>query len=713
MRVATDIGGTFTDLVAVDEATGAVTVGKALTTPADLPAGVLEAVAAADVSLEDVSDFVHGTTFVINALTERTGARTALVTTKGFRDVLEIARGNRPDMYNLVSRKPPAFVPRRHRFEVRERIDRHGRVLVPLTLEDVEPIAVACRRERIEAIAVCLVHSYAHPEHEHALRDRLRTLLPDVTVTISSEITREWREYERSSTAVLNAYVQPAVERYLDALGGRLGGAGLPSSPRVMQSNAGTTSLAAARVKPIHLIESGPAAGVVGAARLGERLDEPNILYLDIGGTTAKCSLIENGRPRTTTEYRIEWRPDYAGYPVMVPVVDIVEIGAGGGSIAWVDPGGSIRVGPRSAGAEPGPACYARGGEAPTVTDAKLVAGVLDPNFFLGGRIRLDPALARGALEALGEPLGLTPSALANGIIRLVNASMISALKLVSVRRGYDPRDFVLVAAGGGGPMHAAALGAELQVKRVLVPPLSGVFSAFGMIAAEERVDLVRTRIVRTSEVAGDEVAELFRSLELEATAELLREGGGPDLLRCERSADMRYRGQEHAVRVPVSSGLVSIEGLEHDFHALHRQKYTFDLEGDPVEIVTFHVAASRQLPGRPAAPPANVRGRPSPRSTRAVDFDADGVHDASVYRRDDLSTGFSAAGPLVVEEETTTTLVHPGQSLEVDAAGNLVIRLSLPEWDRAAGRYRSHSSNSPTTRKRTRRSRSTPATPR
>ena len=678
LRIATDIGGTFTDLVAVDEKGGEVIVGKALTTPADLSGGVLDAVSAAGISLRDVSDFVHGTTVVINALTERAGARVALVTTKGFRDVLEIARGNRPDMYNLVSRKPVPFVLRRHRFEVRERVDRDGKVHVPLEPEDVEAVADACEREGIEAAAVCLLHSYAYPEHEQAVRDGLLARVPALAVTISSEITREWREYERSSTAVLNAYVQPTVERYLTGLGARLEGAGLSGRLRVMQSNAGTTSLEAARSRPIRLIESGPAAGVVGAARLGERIDEPNVLYLDIGGTTAKCSLIEDGQPKTTTEYKVEWRPDFAGYPVMVSVVDIVEIGAGGGSIAWVDAGGSVRVGPRSAGAEPGPACYGRGGSAPTVTDAKLIAGVLDPDYFLGGRIRLEPELAEQALQALGGPLGVRPSGLANGIIRLVNATMISALKLVSVRRGYDPRDFVLVAAGGGGPMHAAALGAELQVKRVVVPPHPGVFSARGMVVAEPRVDVARTRIVGLQELTTTGLTRLLEELDQEAKAELAAEGVEPGAIRCERAADMRYRGQEHTVRVPVPPGRVSLEAVERDFHALHRQKYTFDLEGDPVELVTFHVSAFGGLRAVPALTTAVApRGSsPVPTSRRLVDFDADGIHEAPVYLRPSLPIAFEARGPLVVEEETTTVLVHPGHSLEVDDEANLVIRI-------------------------------------
>ena len=557
-------------------------------------------------------------------------------------------------------------------------MDRRGNVLAPVELADVAPIVETCRRDGIDAVAVCLLHSYAHPEHEQEVRAALRAALPDLVVTISSEITREWREYERSSTAVLNAYVQPTVESYLAALEERLAEGGLRGPVRVVQSNGGTTSLRAARARPINLVESGPAAGVIGAARLGERIGEPSVLYLDIGGTTAKCSLIEGGQPKTTTEYRIEWRPDYAGYPVLVPVVDLVEIGAGGGSIAWIDAGGSVRVGPRSAGADPGPACYGRGGVDPTVTDAKLAAGVLDPDYFLGGRVRLRPELAEQALRDLGSPLGLEPGELANGIIRLVNANMISALKLVSVRRGYDPRDFVLIAAGGGGPMHAAALGAELQVKCVVVPPYSGVFSAWGMGLSEPRADAAQTRILVLAEASADELAAMFKALEREVVAALVAEGTEAASIRCERTADMRYRGQEHAVRVPIAPGAVSAAAVEAAFHALHRQKYTFDLEGDPVEVVTCHVSAfgSRPTLAAPAPPRPRPGVSPSPKGRRRVDFDADGVHETAAYDRAVLPAGFRAPGPLVVEDETTTALVPPGHTLEVDEDGNLVLWL-------------------------------------
>ncbi len=499
--------------------------------------------------------------------------------------------------------------------------------------------------------------------------------------TASCEVTREWREYERTSTAVLNAYVQPAVGRYLAELESRLVRGGLRGPLLVMQSSAGTGSLAAARARPIALVESGPAGGVVGAARIGERIGEPNLIYLDIGGTTAKCSLVEDATVPTTTDYRIEWRPDWAGYPVMVPVVDIVEIGAGGGSIARVDAGGAIVVGPQSAGADPGPAAYGRGGSEPTVTDAKLVAGALSPDYFLGGRLAVSPELARAALERLGRALGHGAEALANGVIRLADASMISALKLVSVQRGRDPRDFALLVGGGGGGMHGAALGAELAVRKVIVPPLSGVFSAWGMCMTAPRADAVRTQIAATAGTTAAALTALFEELEREAAATLEREGTGRAREAvCTRAVDARYHGQEHTVRVPVAPGEVAPATLERDFHELHLRRYTFDLKGESaVELVTFHVAAHGRAPGEAVVPLPTARPGSAPpcKRPRVVDFDLDGKHSAVVYERDDLPIGFSARGPLVIEEPTTTTLVPPGQELEVDDHGNLVIWLS------------------------------------
>ncbi|MBA2513138.1 MAG: hydantoinase/oxoprolinase family protein, partial [Solirubrobacterales bacterium] len=676
MRIATDVGGTFTDLVAFDEQTGGLIASKVSTTPSEFSRGVMASVEAAGVDLAEASFFVHGCTVVINAITERKGARTALVTTEGFRDVLLIGRGNRPDMYNLRYHKPEPFVPRRLCFEVPERVDHHGAVVEELDDGALDPLADRCAELGVEAIAVCFLHSYANPDHERAARDRLAARLPDVAITISSDVTRQMREYERSSTTILNAYVQPVLDRYLTQLQEGAGARGLSRPPYVMQSNGGTASFDRARRTPINMIESGPAAGIMGAARIGREIGEPNVIYLDIGGTTAKCSLIEDGKPLMTTEYKLEWSPQSAGYPANVPVTDIVEIGAGGGSIAWVDDTGGLHVGPRSAGAEPGPACYGKGGTAPTVTDAKLLAGVIDPGYFLGGRLKVSRELALEAIGRLGEVVGTSPEETANGIIRLANARMINALRLVSVRRGYDPRDFVLVACGGGGAMHAAALGAELRVKRTVIPPLAGNFSAWGMLVTEPRIDLIRTHLLRTDGTALPELAAVYDSLHVEAQQELGGEGGRSAELVLTRSMEMRYAGQEHTVSVLLDDEVGSMADVEQRFHRAHERLYTFALDDTPVEIVNFHLTGHLAVP-TPAISRLDADGRSPERARkpdRRVDFDADGFHECAVYERELLPAGFSTEGPAVVEESTSTTLVHPGQRVTVDEWGNLLI---------------------------------------
>jgi N-methylhydantoinase A len=674
IRVATDVGGTFTDLVYIDE-DGALRATKASTTPGAFSRGLLNAVEKSGIDLAEAAFFAHGSTVVINAITERRGARTALVTTRGFRDVLEIGRGNRPDMYNLRPRKPAPFVPRRLRFEVTERIDHHGAELTPVALDELDAVVAACRTGGIEALAVCLVNSFANPAHEIAVRDHIAAALPELEITVSSDITRQLREYERSSTAVLNAYVQPVVNSYLGELEeGLRDRERLACRPVAMQSNGGTASFSRARRAPINLVESGPAAGIIGAARIGEALGEPNVIYLDIGGTTAKCSLIEDGVPKTTSEYKLERDQHNAGYPVLVPVVDIVEIGAGGGSIAWVDEGGALHVGPQSAGAEPGPACYGRGGTQPTVTDAKLVAGVLNADYFLGGDLDVDIEASRAALRGLGAKLGLTAEQTANGIIRLVNANMINALKLVSVRRGYDPRDFVLVACGGGGAMHAAALGAELRVKHVVIPPLPGTFSAWGMLVTEPRVDLMRTRIVRTDDHALERVREVFGDLERESADAFDEQEAMAGELRFTRAVEMRYHGQEHTVTVPLGEKVGGLEELEAAFHREHQRAYTFALDDTPIEIVNFHLTAHRSVDVPRSVNGASTNGVPPEKASRHVDFDVHGVHECRVFERGLLPAGFEQAGPALIEEPTSTTLVHPGQRVRVDDHGNLVI---------------------------------------
>ena len=676
-RLASDIGGTFTDLVYFDEATGALGTAKSLTTPEDLTKGVIDTIELSGLAPSDVDFFVHGGTTVINAITERKGAKTALITTAGFRDVLEIQRGNRPDLYNLRFKKERPLVPRLLRFEVRERVDPAGNVLVPLEIKDLDRIIERCREEGVEAIAIQYLHSYIAPDHEAETAAYLRERLKGVAVTASHEITREWREYERANTAVLNAYVQPIVQTYFGRLEEALKGAGIHSSYAAMQSNGGTTSFAWAKEHPITLMESGPAAGCNGAAIVGALCDEPRVIYLDIGGTTAKCTTIEDGKPKVTTEYRLEYSRTQFGYPLRVPIVDIVEIGAGGGSIAWFDKAGHLKVGPVSAGADPGPACYCRGGTEPTVTDAKLITGVINPKNFAGGQFDLDAGKARDAMQKVADGLGVNVEEAAVAVIRTVEANMINALKLVSIQRGHDPREFALVVGGGGGAMHGAPLGRELGVKNVIVPLYPGLFSAWGMLATEPRRDFMQTVLQRAEAVKGEDVRALFARLKLEAeeyfrsdaniaNAEISFEGG----------IDLRYLGQEHSVTVPVDIESATTATILADFHTVHEKTYTFRLDDTPVEFVTYRLAATAKVP-RPELKKLSDEGRSvkaARKAPRMVDFAEDGRHEAAVYARDKLPAGALLEGPMIVEEATSTTLVHPGQTLRVDDFGFLHI---------------------------------------
>jgi N-methylhydantoinase A len=670
-RVAVDIGGTFTDVVALDETSGAVDLGKTPTTPGRFEDGVVGAIE--QVELDGVSFLAHGTTVIINALTERNGALTALLTTRGFRDVLEIQKANRPDLYDLLYEKPKPFVPRRLRLEVTERVDYLGRELVPLDEEEVRKATERARRLGAEAVAICFLHSYANPAHERRAAEILRAEWPEATVSVSHELTSEWREYERTSTAVLDAYVKPVASRYLSALASRLDDADIGAVRYAMQSNGGVSRFDVAAEAPINLVESGPVGGVIGAATLGALVGESNLITLDIGGTTAKASLIERGEIRVSSDYAIERTPVFAGYPVKVPIVDIVEIGSGGGSIAWLDAAGALEVGPRSAGADPGPACYGSGGTEPTVTDANVVAGRINPEYFLGGRIKLDVDAARRALQPLAAALGVDVEAAALGVIRIANASMIHLLKLVSVRRGRDPREFALVAFGGGGSMHASALARELRAARVIVPPSPGHFSAWGMLASDLRHDAVQTLLVRADRLDEGELEAAWRALEQRLLATFESEGMGQAEVVFARSADMRYAGQEHTVNVPAPNEADADE-VGRRFHELHEQLYTFRLES-PIEFVNFRVAGF----GSVAKPElrrleSNGDAGAALKGSRAVDFDELGRHEARIYERALLGAGTAVEGPAVVEESAASTVLFPGQSLRVEEHGILVI---------------------------------------
>lgn len=596
MRVATDIGGTFTDLVAVD-AQGKTILTKSHTTPPNFEEGVIDVIKKSGIRPEEIEDFIHGTTTIINALTERKGAKTALITTKGFRDVLEIARCNRPDLFNMVFAKPRPFIPRYLRKEVTERVAYDGTVLTPLVEEDIKAAVEYFRKEGVEAIAVCYINSYANDAHEKRTVEVIKELWPEVFVTSSIEVTKEWREYERTSTIALNSYVMPVASSYVDHLDSRLKEIGCHAKEYIMQSNGGTTTFEQAKQTPINMVESGPVAGVYGSAIIGKIIGENNIIAFDVGGTTAKCSLIDQGEVKVTTEYRIERTESYAGYPIMAPVVDIVEIGNGGGSIAWIDEAGSLKVGPQSAGALPGPVAYGIGGTEPTTTDACLVTGRLSAKNF-DNKVDMEN-VKRAIQEKVGDAFGMNVEDAAMSILRVAEANMYNALKLISVRRGYDPRDFTMVAFGGGGPMHCAYLAKELNIRKVVVPIAAPVFSAWGMLMTDVRHDYIQTNIRRMNEVKAEELNSMWESLVAQADEQFAREGIGKENVVYSFIADMRYMGQEHTVKVkvpPLPWTEETKEEIINRFHDTHEHFYTFRLPDTPTEIVNLHLVAYGRL---------------------------------------------------------------------------------------------------------------------
>ena len=684
IRVATDVGGTFTDLVCfeIDHAAGTSTVrtAKSDTTPPNFEMGVLNVLAKGGVDPAAVDFLAHGTTVVINALTERKGVKVGLITTEGFRDTLEIARGNRPDFFNLHYQKPEPFVPRYLRQELPGRMTYKGEERQALDLGTLPAIVETFKAEGVDAVAICFLHSYANPAHEQAAHAALEKLWPEVSIVSSHQITREWREYERSSTAVLSAYVQPVAERYLRRLSSGLGDQGFKGGLYVMQSNCGVELLDAVSRVPITMVESGPASGFWGAAELGKLIGEPNILALDIGGTTAKCSLIENGQVKIMTDYWIERDRRSAGYPIMVPVVDLVEIGAGGGSIAWVDEFGKLHVGPKSAGAMPGPAAYGQGGTEATITDANLWLGRINPDFFCGGEVKADMAAARTAIEAVGKQLGMSADDAARGMIRITNNNMVNALKLVSLNRGFDPRDFTLLAFGGGGAMHAVALAEELGVKKIVVPTGAPVFSAWGMMMSDLRRDFFITHLMDVKLGAAAEIEAVFSETEMQAREQFEAEGVQPSNVSFLRFGKFRYQNQEHTTEVLLEAGEVTearLAAIEASFHETYEREYTYRLD-TAVEMVGIHLVASAEV-GKLAIAKREPTGKQSDmaiKGVRQVDYALDGVHEATIYDGSSLEPGMRLEGPAVVEDAGTTVVVHPGNAAEVDGYGNLHIHL-------------------------------------
>lgn len=675
MRVATDIGGTFTDLVAVDE-DGEIIVGKSDTTPTSFEKGIFDVIEKSNIDFKDIEMFFHGTTVVINALTEKKGVKTGLITTKGFRDVVEIARGNRPDLFNVKYKKPAPIVERHLRKEVSERLNYKGEVESELKLEEVDEAIDYFKSEGVKAIAVSLLHSYKNSEHEERIAEHIKEEWADVHVTTSSELSKEWREYERSTTATLNAYVKPIANDYLNNLETKLKEKGSNNRNYIMQSNGGTSTFDVARQSPINMVESGPVAGIFGASILGEILGEENLIVLDIGGTTAKCSLVENNNVKISTEYSLEQTNQYAGYPLKVPVVDIVEIGNGGGSIAWIDDSGSIKVGPKSAGAEPGPISYGKGGENPTTTDANVLLGRLSLDNF-DTSTTLDSIKSKFKTK-LGEFLNQETDDLAMGIIKIANSNMLNALKLVSVRKGYDPREFTMVAIGGGGPMHSQALARELGVKKIIVPSTSSVFASWGMLMSDLRHDYSQTMLSITDEADFNLINGKYEEIIENAVKTLESEGMDEKDIIVTKSLDMRYLGQEHTVEVAVPFEDINdnnVKDIVQNFHDSHERLYTYTLPDNGTEIVNIKVKVLGKI-DKPNISEEKIEKGEKHLGRRSVFFEKEGWIEVNVFAKEYLTVDDKVEGPAIVEEKSSSTVIHRGDVLTKDRYGNMIIEI-------------------------------------
>jgi N-methylhydantoinase A len=667
--VAVDIGGTFTDLVAYDHDSHQVAYTKSPTTYGNLVDGILDCFGKAKIRPDQATFLNHGTTLVINAYIQRKGAKAALVTTKGFRDVLEIARANRPDPFDLYYQRGEPLIPRELRFEVAERMDNRGQAVVPLDLAALDALAADLKARGVDAIAVFFMNSYANPAHEEAAAARLRVLLPGVYVTHSTELTREWYEYERTSTVAANAFVGPQVNAYIRRLESDMEERGFKGSLFMMGSNGGLLSADRTCRQPIGLVESGPIGGCIGAGAYAEALGFKNVVAFDMGGTTAKCALVENGRFSVESIY---YAGGYVkGFPIRSPVIDIVEVGSGGGSIAWLDAQKRLHVGPQSAGSTPGPVCYGHGGAEPTVTDANLVLGRLNPARFLGGELGLDTAAAERAIaERIAGPLGYQGRdglvRMADGILAIATVIMAGAIRQVSVEHGLDPRDFVLFSYGGGGPLHAGALARELNTPTVVIPPAPGNFSAIGMLLADARIDASKTFTARLGDDTVTAMQDAFAAMERDAAAALAEEFGASEVF-FERHAEMRYVGQNHSIKVPVS-GLADPAAIKSAFERDYKRRYGHADARAAGEMQALHLSAfaRQKRPDLGRLPQIAETG--APRGARQVYFGGPGGGwaEAAVYDRAVLRPGFAADGPAVIEEYGSTTLVAPGDRFAI-----------------------------------------------
>lgn len=674
VRIGVDSGGTFTDVTLYDETSGDILIWKVSSTPDDpsrgIHGGAAEAVQRFFGENAEITSFGHGTTVATNAVIQKRGSVTGLVTTEGFRDVLEIARQTRASLYNLKVRRPVPLATRDHRHGVVERMRWDGSVQTPLDEASVRAAARRLKQDGVAAVAVCLLNSYRNATHEQRIGAILREELPDAFISLSTEIAPEYREFERSSTVVLNAYVGPLMQQYLQRLSDRLREGGIAEKPTLTQSNGGVISFEQAQAQPVRTILSGPAAGVVGATAIADLAGYPNIITFDMGGTSTDVALIENAAPRIAVDAEVH------GYPIRVPMLDIETVGAGGGSLAGVDAGGLIEVGPASAGAFPGPVCYELGNDKPTVTDANVVLQVLNPVSLLSGRMKISQQAAQAAIARLGERLGLGVLETAQGIVNMAIANMVRAVRVISVERGYDPRDFTLFAFGGAGPIHATRLARELGIARVLVPRTPGVLCALGLLLSDLKSTFSHTRLCTLSDEGRPEMQAGFDDVTQRCNAWFDGENVSGDRRAIRLSVDMRYAGQGHELNVAAPSSL-NIDELRAAFERIHTQMYGYTVPEEPIQITTFRaeaIAAVAKAPIR-AFPPTTTPVAEAVTATRDVYLpECGGFTVCPVYDREKLGVGHAVSGPAIVEQMDSTTLILPGQTARVDPYLNLIV---------------------------------------
>lgn len=684
LALGIDIGGTFTDVVMINRSDGSVCTAKVLTTPDDPAAGVLDGIdellAEAGHDPPEVSQVVHATTLATNLILERKGGPVAYVTTAGFGDILIIGNERKGDAekYDLFYTKQAPIVPRRRTVDVVERTGADGSVVVPLDIEQARTaLADLLAREPVEAVAVCFLHSYANGEHERQVADIIAELSPDLYVAVSSDVWPEYRELPRACTTVMSAYVGPTVTRYIARLDDELAQQGIGARLQIMGSSGGIISAATVARRPVQLVESGPAAGVMAAAHIGRLSGIDDLISFDMGGTTAKAGLVRGGQAAIAHEFYVGGTASSGvkkintGYPIKIPVIDLAEVGAGGGSIAYLDSGGALRVGPNSAGAEPGPACYDRGGTQPTVTDADLVLGYLNPGFFLGGRMAIRADLAHAALAELAEPMGLTSEEAAAGVYEVVNATMAAAVRVVTLERGIDPRDFTLLASGGAAGIHVARLAEEFGIAEVVIPANPGVGSAVGLLASDVVTDHVRTQVIDSVGADASVIEAIYTELESVAVAEIGAEGFSADEIVLEREIDIRYHHQAHELTVPLHGG--DLDRATTAFNELYEELYGIR-QTDPVEFVNYRVRVIGPVPKPDWSTDEVAAQPPMPLSYRPAWFDGE-MADTPVYRRHTLLPGPTIAGPAIIEETSSTVVVPKGWTVSTDCWLSLVLR--------------------------------------